>query len=246
MLEAGYVLLFVVLICIIIYVLNVALTKNNIDSNERRKTILTFVGVLSAWLGIQFLVLDSGFYLNDSLPPRLPLFMILPLFLFTGIFLYLKRNSEVLHSIPIHIPIAYQSFRTVIELLFWFTFAAGILPIQVTFEGANYDVLLGISAIFVAIYAYRKTASKKFLILWNVIGIFVVGWAAFTFITSFYFPSIWDVSESIFLNGGFLKFPFVLLPLFFMPSAVFMHVLSIVQLKRALDLEQDRLKMIPA
>jgi fatty acid desaturase len=166
----------------------------------------------------------------------MPLFIILPLFLFTFVFLIRNKKSEVLLNVPKHIPIAYQSFRAFIEVIFYFTFLKGILPVQVTFEGANYDVLFGISAVFVGIYSFKKNASKRALIIWNVIGIGVVAFAAFTFITSFYFPSIWGLDDSQ-LSQEFNQLPYLLLPLFFMPSAIFMHVLSIIQLKQLMKRE---------
>jgi hypothetical protein len=162
--------------------------------------------------------------------------MIFPLFLFAVVFLYRNKNSSLLHALPIHVPIFYQSFRAIIEVLFYFTFLQGILPVQVTFDGANYDVLLGISALFVGYYALRKSVSKRLLIVWNYIGIGVVGFAAFTFITSFYFPSIWG-QENVEISQAFNQFPFLLLPAFFMPSAIFMHILSIIQLKKVLKNE---------
>jgi len=228
MLQLSYILLFVALLSIILWIVNIAMKRNGTPSPRRNRTMTVIAISVLSWVAIQFAVWKTGFYYDLSLPPRIPLFMILPLFLFTGIFLYRNRNNSILNAIPIYLPIAYQSFRAFIELLFYFTFLRGILPVQVTFEGANYDVLLGISAIFMGLYAYRANASKKVLIAWNIIGIGVVAFAAFTFITSFYFPSIW-VNTAV--SEEFNQFPYLLLPTFFMPSAIFMHILSIIQLR---------------
>ncbi|MEM1218785.1 MAG: hypothetical protein AAGH79_07725 [Bacteroidota bacterium] len=228
MLSTAYFLLFLVLVTILLWMSNLGMQNAQITSSERRKYLLMIVGSLATWILIQWIASTAGFYDNLSLPPRIPLFMIFPLFLFTIGFFYRNRTNQALHGIPIHLPIAYQSFRAVIELLFYFTFLEGILPIQVTFEGANYDVLLGLSAIGVAIYATWPSASRRLLIAWNILGIAVVGFAAFTFISSFYFPSFWGQEE---VPLAFNQFPYLLLPSFFMPSAIFIHILSIVQLK---------------
>lgn len=235
LLQLAYLILFIVLLIIILWVVEQAMQKNDIPSSTRKRNLGIILGVLFSWLVIQYIVSEIGFYDDPSLPPRIPLFMILPLFTFTAVFLFWNRNNKVLHAIPIYFPIAYQSFRAVIEVLFYLTFLNSILPVQVTFEGANYDVLLGISAIFVGIYASRETASKKALIVWNIIGIAVIAFAAFTFITSFYFPSIWG--GDVKFSAEFLQFPFLLLPAFFMPSGIFMHILSIIQLKNRLQNE---------
>ncbi|MEO0583494.1 MAG: hypothetical protein AAF135_14820 [Bacteroidota bacterium] len=231
MLEFAYILLFVTLMGVILWMARLAMRKMEVPlSTQRRRLVTILLGVLG-WIAIQIALSTAGIYDDLSLPPRIPLLMILPLFVFAFVFLNRNKQSPILHAIPIHIPIVYQSFRAVIEVLFYFTFVAGILPIQVTFGGANYDVLLGISAIFVGLYAYRTDASPKLLIAWNILGIAVVGFAAFTFISSFYFPEIWGDGEP---NLAFNRFPFLLLPSFFMPSAIFMHLLSIVQLRRSM------------
>ncbi len=248
MLELSYTLLLIVLLAIIIWTLNSTMKTNKVSLTKRKRLIAITLGGIFTWLIVQFFIFKTGFYSDTSLPPRLPLMMIFPLFLFTGIFLYQNRNHALLNAIPIHIPIAYQSFRAFIEVLFYFTFLKGILPIQVTFEGANYDVLLGISAIFVGYYAYySKKASIQKLILWNVIGIGVVAFAAFTFITSFYMSSFWNNAT---ISQEFIQFPYLLLPAFFMPSAIFMHVLSIIQLRNKLSLQNNsyttsKIKHIP-
>lgn len=229
MLELGWFALFATLISIILWQYDASLKKIGTESLVRKKRIAIVLVVMIAWFLGQHFISQTGFYANTSLPPRMPLFVLMPLFLFTFIFLQKKRNSKVLASIPIFIPIFYQSFRAVIELLFYFTYQKGILPVHVTFEGANYDILLGISALFVGLYAMRKNPSINLLIIWNVIGILVVAVAAFTFISSFYLPQVWGGSENL-ISDEFLQYPFLLLPSFFMPSAVFFHVLSIIQL----------------
>lgn len=229
MIKASYILLFVILLTILLWGLNNALLKRGSTTTKRNRILLlTLIGILS-WLTLQFFIWSTGFYYDLSLPPRIPLFMVFPVFLFTFLFLNRNRNHKVLTAIPIALPIAIQSFRAVIEVLFYFTFLNHILPIQVTFEGSNYDVLIGLSAIVMAVYANRPNSSRKILLIWNVLGILVVLFAAFIFITSFYMPAIWG-------NTGipleFNQFPYLLLPTFLMPFAVFLHALSIIQLTR--------------
>lgn len=239
MLKTSYYLLFIALWSVIMYIYYTNL-KEYFGPTSTLKKVITASTVIIVWLLLQYFISRTGFYLEFSLPPRIPLFMIMPFFIFTIAFMVKNRSGKLLIAIPIVAPIAYQSFRAIIEILFYWTHLQNILPVQVTFEGANYDVLLGVSAIPMALYALRKDASKKVLIIWNYIGIAVVGFAAFTFISSFYFPEIWGGSQSN-ISIEFNQFPFLILPIFFMPSAVFMHVLSIVQLNYQLNTDKKSL-----
>lgn len=234
MLQTSYILLFVVLFGIILTYYNTTMKRLNIDKKVRLKIIVFVLSISILWLSYIAIITNSQILLDRSLPPKIPLLIIAPLFLFTGIFLYRNRHSRILHTIPFYLPIAYQSFRAVIEILFYFSYLKGWYPIEVTFEGSNYDILLGLSAPIIALYAYKKADSEKSfkcLIYWNIIGLIVVGNAAFTFITTFYFPSVWGANESL-MSNEFLTFPLLLLPAFFMPSAIFMHILSIIQLRK--------------
>lgn len=231
MLELAYLLLFIFLFSFILYHFNLAMNEVGISKTKRVKKTLLIFAAFAVWFFIHYLVSASGFYEDSNMPPRMPIMVILPLFMLTA-FIFIRYNkNEILKAIPIFIPIAYQSFRAVIEILFYYTYKAGILPVIPTFEGHNYDILFGISAIPVAFYAMKKNYSKRVLIAWNIIGILVVGSAAFTFLTSFYWPQIWG-SDAPMIQNAFFKYPFFLLPSFFMPSAIFVHVLSLVQLTK--------------
>jgi len=236
MLEIAWFILFISLFGVILRIYTSTMKKLGRSKKTRLKRLGLVSGITLLWLIYTYVITNNGVLSDTSLPPRMPIFLLVPLFLFTGIFLWVKRKSPVLHSIPRHIPIAYQSFRAIIEVLFYFTFLPGIFPIEVTFEGYNYDILLGLSAPFIAYYAYKKENSERLLILWNIAGILIVGIAAFIFITSFYFPSIWGASSSM-ITSDFLQFPFILLPAFFMPSAIFVHILSIVQLTKRIKVK---------
>lgn len=231
MLEAAWLFLFLILFAFIYSTYNSILKKKGSDKTARIKKLVSFTTVSLLWFIYVYLISQSDILLDRSFPPRFPILLIMPLFLFTGIFLYKKRNSHTLHAIPRHLPIAFQSFRAVIEVLFYFTFLRGLFPEVATFAGYNFDFIIGLSAPVVAYIASKITDPTKLLVAWNIVGLAFLANAVFIVFTSFYFPEVWGSSEPL-LPFEFLKYPFVLLPAFFMPSAVFMHVLSLVQLRK--------------
>ncbi|UTW61001.1 hypothetical protein KFE98_13350 [bacterium SCSIO 12741] len=228
-LELAFYGLFVFLLWLIVKNALLAFDNVGYDGIEKRKRILRFLGVLAMWLIYIGLLSASGFLNNLELPPRFPLLIILPLFIASGVFLWKYKRHPALHALPIHHAVGYQSFRIFIEVVFYGMFLEGVLPIVVTFEGYNMDILIGISAPIVALLVHKKWISRPLLILWNIAGIAVVLNAAFTFVTSFYFPSVWGEEQSM-ISSEFATFPYLLLPGFFMPSAIFVHLFSLVQL----------------
>ncbi len=229
-LEIGYVILTVIVTCLFLYGYNYALKRINVDTKSKRKRLtLLILGIVSWWAYV-FLLAASGFLKELSLPPRFPLLLIIPLFIFTAILLYKKRNSAVLHAIPRSWPIYFQSFRIVVESLFIATVSAGILHKEVTLEGYNYDMFIGLTAPIIALLVYQlRIAPQQLALVWNYLGLLVLASVIALFTTTVFFPSLWGY-EGVFVPTEFLDFPYILVAAYLMPMAVFVHIVSIIQL----------------
>ena len=164
--------------------------------------------------------------------PIFALVYIVPSFVFTGFFLYRSRNQQWIKSIPEYWVIYFQSFRILVEILFVFSLAAGIFNYQVTIEGYNFDMIFAFTAPIIAYLVYqRKMLSRKFILLWNFIGIAVLASVIVLFLTSIYKPEIYG-SELPILPLESMEYPYVLIVGFLMPVAVFLHFLSILQIQK--------------
>ncbi|MEZ4886459.1 MAG: hypothetical protein R3E32_17110 [Chitinophagales bacterium] len=232
MLQFGYITLTIIMVVIILLGYNHTLKSINTPTDVRKKYLgRTWIG-LFLWIAYAFAVAKSSIIQTFEFPPRFPLFLILPAFVFIGFFLRRYRNSAVIAAIPKSWLIYYQTFRIGIESLFLTTVAAGMLHSEVTFEGYNYDMVFAATAPFVAYLVFHKRLfSEKFALAWNYLGLAVIASIIFLFTTTIYFPSIWGSTESL-APMDVVTFPFVLVPAFLMPSAVFMHIVSIIQLSR--------------
>ena len=66
-----------------------------------------------------------------------------------ALFAYTSRRkvvSRLLDAAPRTWSVAMQSMRVPIELMLWGLFATGKFPVHLTFEGRNFDVLVGATA----------------------------------------------------------------------------------------------------
>ena len=94
-------------------------------------------------------------------------------------------------------------------------------------------MVFALTAPFVAFLLFQKTPfKKKMAIFWNYLGLAIIVSIIFLFITTIYFPHMYG-SETNLISTDFGKYPYVFVPGFLMPSAVFIHILSIVQLSKA-------------
>lgn len=231
-LKAAYILLTVVMVVILIIIGVKTITKTFLEKALATTKKRNLVVGLLLWHVYVYAVSYTGILDNFSFPPRFFLLLILPQFIFTGIFVYKNRNNKWIANLPEHWLIFYQSFRILIESIFVVSVAYAILNKEVTIEGYNFDMIFAYTAPIIGYLALRKLASIKVLIVWNYIGLVVIGSIIFLFLSSVYNPQIFG-SQTMLLPESAVKYPYILVAGFLMPSAVFIHVLSIVQLSKS-------------
>jgi hypothetical protein len=226
-LEALTIILSVFLIFIVLRAV-----KQLAEANDKYKKLPSQVTVfLALWL-IYLSLISYTEVLNDfSLPPKLPLLVVLPIFVVLIISLFKKATTDFVSVTAVSWLIYIQGFRIIVELIIWGGHQIGLMPLITTFEGSNYDILVGITAIPMAYYAKAAKASRSLLILWNIAGLLVLANTVRVIITAAYFP------EGFVLNAGavgaeFVSLPYLLIAGLFMPLAVYIHALSIKQLLR--------------
>jgi|GEM_PF-497674 len=231
-LQLGYIGLSLLMSIILYFIASKAINHEaTTDRRLKRKPLLLVIGLV-LWHVYLFLIAQSGFLQDFSFPPRVVLVIILPAFLFTGIFIFRNRNNQWIQHIPPHWLFFYQTFRILIETLFVFSVAKGVLPYQVTIEGYNMDFVFAITAPVIGILVYKRSKhSINLAVAWNFLGLTVIATILFLFMTTIYFPDFFGSSEPL-MSKDFGVYPYPLVAGFLMPSAVFMHVLSIVQLTK--------------
>jgi len=232
-LQLAYIGLTVLMIFIVFkgsfYTIDRTFSDIGIQKRQKRKLV---IGLL-LWQLYILIIANSGFLVSYSFPPRFALLLIVPSFIFTGIFIYKNRNQRWIQNIPLHWLIYVQAFRIVVELIFVFSVAKGILHKEVSIEGYNFDMILALTAPIIGILVFKlKTLSKKWLVYWNYLGLAVLASVIFVFLTTTYVPELYGSSTPL-LPLEALKYPYVLIAGFLMPLAVFIHILSIVQLKKS-------------
>ncbi len=99
-----------------------------------------------------------------------------------------------------------------------------------TYEGTNFDILIGISAIVVYYLYVNNKLPRKALLTWNIIGLIFLINIVVTSVISAPGPQQLIAFEQP--NNAVQHFPFSLLPAVIVPIVFFSHVLSIMKLVR--------------
>lgn len=200
---------------------------------DRAKFAQMFAGIASLW-ALSF----GGSYLGwfqrlDVLPPPAAL---AGLYTFTLVWLAAKGSigDALVKATPYKTLLALQVFRLPLELMMLRAASLAIMPVEFSMRGYNFDVLTGVSALFI----WLATKSPYWVTLrviqvWNFFGIAclaVIG--ALAVLTSPLVAAFGTVPPHV--NTWILFFPYSLLPLVLLSAAIFGHII----LTRKLALEK--------
>lgn len=229
MVKNGFILLTILLLyTLYIGVIRVA-GKTYTEAGRRNSFKIRTALILSAWLTYIVAISFTGIFTNETLPPRIPLLLVLPTFIFFIYFFTNRKFKDVIANTPASWPVYIQVFRVGVELLIWGSVLNGVLPKAASFEGYNYDIVIGITAPIAGYFLIKNGRPKKWMLLaWNVAGLATLAIVVFILISYAYNYRWWGQSESI-LSKGFGLYPYTFLAGFLMPVAVFMHIFSIIK-----------------
>ena len=161
-------------------------------------------------------------------PPGI-VFLVVPVLLFLLVFLAFVvlsgAGARVALAIPLWLLLGAQSFRVAIELFLHQLWIDGMVPKMLTFDGANVDIYVGVSAVLIAWLSARGRLSLRLALAWNVLGLLslanVVTRAVLTA------PGPLHLIHAEVPNRLLGTFPFLFIPGLFVPLAVVLHLLAL-------------------
>ncbi len=187
-------------------------------------TITVFIG----WIFLVSVLTFSDFLNDYSLPPRLLILICIPL-VFSIFFLILPRGRAFLNEVPITTLHYMHIIRVPVEMVLWWLSVGMVIPEIMTFEGANLDIISGISAPFAAVFMVgSRSKSRIGAIIWNLVALGLL--INIVVIAIGHTPYFYAGTEEVPANTGVFYFPYILLPTFIVPAVFFSHLVSLNQL----------------
>ena len=227
--SALFISLVFALAFLILIVVYVAGTRAKLSAEEHRNGIVVTIVMLLVWLAFTLIIATSGFLADfTSMPPHL-LLVTLPPLIFILVLISSKSFNAFTEKFNVFWLVYAQSFRLLMEFILWLLYRNNVIPVQMTFEGYNFDILVGITAPFVAYYCFvKKTWSPKIALVWNFAGILLLANIVIIALLSTPYPFRQFTNQPA--NTIIFYFPFVWLPAFVVPVALFIHLITIRRL----------------
>jgi len=225
----AWILLTVICLGLILAGLKATLKRTGWEKSYQQKVFAGAAAIISFWTTFLLVLSYNGFF-NDfsKLPPRPALAVAIPL-PFIIWFALSRTGTNLLRTIPPHWIVYMQSFRIAVELLLLVAFLNDKLPVQMTFEGRNFDIATVILALPVGyLLATKKPHATKLAVIFNLIGIVLLVNILMVAVLSMPGPLRHFMNEPANTLVG--QFPFILLPGVLVPIAYGLHILSLRQL----------------
>jgi hypothetical protein len=121
-------------------------------------------------------------------------------------------------ALPLATLIAAQTFRILVEVLIHESSTIGLAPRQMTWQGYNFDIVTGITALALAPFA--RAAPMSLVVAWNCLGLTLLLWVVGIAAVSFPTPIQLLRPDSTWLT----LFPYVWLPSVLVTAALLGHV----------------------
>lgn len=186
---------------------------------------LRCTGVLLVWLSWVGILSLSGRLADLTLRPPAIAYIVGPLMVFMVLVLATHWGGTFSTSFPIRLLLGAQVFRVAVEILLYLLWKDGQIPRMLTWDGANFDVVIGLTAPFVAWAAARGRAGRLLAQAWTLAGVLMLTNVVVRSVLTAPGPLQLPVTEVPNLLPG--QFPFVYLVGFLAPLALLLHLMAI-------------------
>ena len=217
--EALFVAVVLGVACMFIYaVLKMVHGRGRLDRG--RFVVLTIV--LVGWLVVPAVLASRG-ALDRYSPLPAPAFVLIGLLtLGTVILAFSAFGSGIVAGIPLAGLVAYQVFRVPVEWVLHQLYSQGVIPVQMTYAGRNFDIVTGVLAAALGLWLWTGHRTVWLVAAWNVIGLALLVNIVTIAVLSTPAPFRYFMSDPPNLLPS--TFPYVWLPSFLVQAALFGHL----------------------
>jgi hypothetical protein len=178
--------------------------------------------VLVFWLALTGSLAGLGLLAFGPVPPPTMLLVTIATALTTWLGLS-RFGTKVVERVPVAALVGYQAFRILVEIFLWLGYRDGFVPVQMTFEGRNFDVFSGLLALVVAGLAAQGKLRSSAILGWNLGALLLLINIVMVAILSMPTPlrQFHNEPANVFVSTA----PYVWLPVFLVQAAWLGHLL---------------------
>jgi len=179
--------------------------------------------VTVGWLVVPGVLASAGMLDRYNPLPAPGLVVVLAISVGTAYLALSEFGTRLLRAVPAHWIVGYQTFRLPLELILHRLYLDGVIPVQMTYAGRNFDIITGVTAMAVAVVMRQGRAPRWLVHVWNLLGLALLINIVTVAVLSTPVPFRLFLNEPANLVPS--TFPYVWLPTFLVQAAWFGHLL---------------------
>jgi hypothetical protein len=164
-----------------------------------------------------------------SFSPPTVLAVLLAGFVLSIAFALSRTGRKLATTLPLWLLVGFQAFRLPLELLMHRAYEEGVMPVQMSYSGLNFDIITGATALVLGIALAMRHVPLVWVRAWNALGVLLLLNVLSIALLSAPIPIRVFMNEPA--NVWITRFPFVWLPAILVQAAIIGHVLVIHRLR---------------
>ena len=132
-------------------------------------------------------------------------------------------GRRIVSTISIATLVGFQGFRILVELLLHRAYVEGLMPVQMSYSGRNFDIVSGITALALGAWLATGRRSRVLVAIWNVLGVALL--ANILAVAMLSAPTPFRVFMNEPANTWITRAPWVWLPAVMVLAAIMGHAL---------------------
>lgn len=210
------------LFTLVLFLISLAVSKDPVI--QKRAHLISLLLLL--WTIFQSTLALNAWYMDRvSVPPHITFPVITFTVIIVSLFL-LPGGRRILDGFSMKMLVWIHIARIPVELCLYWLAGEKQVPVSMTFEGSNFDIIFGITAPIIALMYFKwKLISDRIFLIWNVLGL--ISLLAIVIRAAGATPTklqAWDFQQP---NYAVLHFPFIWLPSVIVPLVLLTHLIVI-------------------
>ena len=206
----------------------VRMQRGRVDSSRGPFGVVALVFVF--WLIVPAVLARQGAIDRYSPLPAPALVLVGLITIGTIVLAFSNVGSRMATTIPLSGLVGYQVFRVPVELILHALYTEGVVPVQMTYAGRNFDIVTGVSAAALGLWLWKRERPVWLVTAWNILGFALLLNIVTIAILSTPVPFRYFMNDPPNLLPS--TFPYVWLPTFLVQAALFGHLLVFRGLRR--------------
>jgi hypothetical protein len=159
------------LVAALLWLVDLASRRLDEPAADRRRALVATAAAAVAWMTATGIAASSGVLRQwDATPPPIAVLAAGIVALSVAI-AFSPYGTRLATGVPIALLIALQGFRLPLEVAMHEMYERGVMPVQMSYSGRNFDIITGVSAFVVAWLVAQGYGGRLLITIWNLLGL---------------------------------------------------------------------------